>query len=156
MKQCDREVGDMTDNNDEKGFTVKDRRTFAEDGEIRSESSRNENEKAEEAKEASSNAESDARRQAECGTENATPLPEINFASFILSLHTSALFHFGDLKDPATKKTMRNLPAAKQTIDLIRLLQDKTRGNLDEYEQKIIEEVLFELRMRYVKESKQK
>lgn len=146
----------MTDNNGEKGFSVKDRRAFTEDGDIRPESSQDETEAAEKVKGASSEAESVVKEETERVEEDTTPLPEINFASFILSLHTSVLFHFGDLKDPANEKTMRNLPAAKQTIDLIRMLQEKTKGNLDEYEKKLIEEVLFELRMRYVKESKQK
>ena len=146
----------MTDNNEEKGFSVKDRRGFAEDGEIRPESLRNENEKAEEGEGASSEAEAGAKEDAERVKEDAMPLPEINFASFILSLHTSVLFHFGDLKDPVTEKTARNLPAAKQTIDLISMLQEKTAGNLDEYDKKLCEEILFELRMRYVKELKLK
>ena len=146
----------MTDNNDEKGFSVKDRRAFTEDGDARPESSQDETEKAEKVKDASSEVESVVKEETERVAEDTTPLPEINFASFILSLHTSVLFHFGDLKDPANEKTMRNLPAAKQTIDLIYMLQEKTKGNLNEYEKKLIEEVLFELRMRYVKESKQK
>ncbi len=146
----------MTENNDEKGFSVKDRRSFAEDGEIRPEALRNENEKAEEEKVVPSESEAGAKAGAEHVKEDAMPLPEINFAGFILSLHTSVLFQFGDLKDPVTEKTARNLPAAKQTIDLISMLQEKTVGNLDEYEKKLIEEVLFELRMRYVKELKLK
>ncbi len=144
----------MMDNNDEKSFSVKDRRAFTEDGDIRPESSKNEN--AEEVKDSSTEVESAAQESAEGVSENAMPFPEINFASFILSLHTSVLFHFGDLKDPVTEQTARNLPAAKQTIDLISMLQEKTKGNLDEYEQKLVEEVLFELKMRYVKELKQK
>lgn len=156
--RCNPEGNAMTDNNEEKGFSVKDRRVFSDDGEIRHEEPSDEEERAGQGNSASSGSGAEAKESpgdaAKKGEE--TPLPEINFASFILSLHTSVLFHFGDFKDPATDKTARNLPAAKQTIDLISILQEKTKGNLEEYEKNLIDEVLFELRMRYVKESKLK
>lgn len=146
----------MTDNNEEKGFSVKDRRFFSEEGESRSDEPPDEGQRSEENDTAPSGTEREIKEDPrEAAEAEDMPLPEINFASFILSLHTSALFHFGDLKDPATDKTTRNLSAAKQTIDLISMLQEKTKGNLEEYEKNLINEVLFELRMRYVKESKQ-
>jgi hypothetical protein len=77
---------------------------------------------------------------------------EVNFASFVLSLSTSAMYHFGDFPDPVSKKAERNLAAAKQTIDILTMLKDKTEGNLDEGEKSLIDGMLFELRMRYVKE----
>lgn len=79
------------------------------------------------------------------------PLPEINFVSFIFSLSTSALIQLGEIEDPFTQKMSKNLPVAKQTIDLIGMLREKTRGNLTSEEDKFIEQVLFDLRMRYVK-----
>ncbi|MBT8489579.1 MAG: DUF1844 domain-containing protein [Deltaproteobacteria bacterium] len=88
--------------------------------------------------------------------EEAAPLPEINFATFLLSLHTSVLYHFGDFQDPATGETARNLPAAKQTIDILAMLKGKTTGNLDEDEQSLVDGILYELRMRYMKESEKK
>lgn len=84
----------------------------------------------------------------------APPLPEINFASFIISLSSSALFHFGEIPDPATNQQVRNLPLAKQTIDILGLLQEKTRGNLDKEEKQLMESVLYDLRMRYVEQLK--
>ncbi|MDD2672604.1 MAG: DUF1844 domain-containing protein, partial [Syntrophales bacterium] len=69
-----------------------------------------------------------------------------------LSLGTSVVFHFGDIPDPVTKKAERNLDAAKQSIDIISMLEEKTRGNLDENEKKLMTELLYELRMRYVRE----
>jgi hypothetical protein len=80
-----------------------------------------------------------------------TSLQEINFASFIFSLSTSALIQLGEIEDPFTKKEAKNLPVAKQTIDLIGMLKEKTKGNLTPEEEKFLESVLFDLRMRYVK-----
>ena len=67
-------------------------------------------------------------------------------------MSTSALFHFGDFPDPATGKAEKNLIAAKQIIDTLSMLKNKTEGNLDANEKNLIEGVLFELQMRYVKE----
>ena len=57
-----------------------------------------------------------------------------------------------DFPDPATKKSQRNLAAAKQTIDILSILKTKTEGNLDENEKQLLDGVLYELRMRFVKE----
>ncbi|NQU02876.1 MAG: DUF1844 domain-containing protein [Syntrophaceae bacterium] len=81
-------------------------------------------------------------------------MPEMNFPGFILSLHTSALFQFGDIADPISKKKERNLPAVKQTIDILDMMKKKTSGNLDDDEEKLLDGILYELRMRYVKESR--
>ncbi len=79
------------------------------------------------------------------------PLPEIDFNSFIFSLSTSVLIQLGEIEDPFTQKLVKNLPLAKQTIDLIGMLKEKTKGNLSPEEDKVIEHVLYDLRMRYVK-----
>lgn len=79
--------------------------------------------------------------------------PEVNFVNFILSLSTTAMYHFGDFPDPASQKAQRNLDAAKQTIDILGMLRSKTEGNLDENEKSLMDGLLFELRMRYVKET---
>jgi hypothetical protein len=79
------------------------------------------------------------------------PLPEIDFTNFMLSLSTSALIQLGEIQDPFTQKSTKNLPLAKQTIDLIGMLKEKTKGNLSADEEKVIEYVLYDLRMRYVK-----
>ncbi|MCG6538370.1 MAG: DUF1844 domain-containing protein, partial [Syntrophales bacterium LBB04] len=59
---------------------------------------------------------------------------------------------FGDFPDPETKQADKNLTAAKQIIDTLSMLKEKTEGNLDENEQNLIDGALYELRMRYVKE----
>ena len=79
------------------------------------------------------------------------PLPEIDFTNFIFSLSTSALIQLGEIEDPFTQKQVKNLPLAKQTIDLIGMLKEKTKGNLTPEEERLIDYVLYDLRMRYVK-----
>ena len=75
----------------------------------------------------------------------------ITFSGFILSLATTAAVHFGDIADPNTgEKGEPNLPAASQMIELIALLQEKTRGNLIEPEERLIDDLLYELRLRFV------
>ena len=81
------------------------------------------------------------------------PLPEIDFTHFVFSISTSALIQLGEVQDPFTQKTAKNLPLAKQTIDLIGMLKEKAKGNLSPEEEKLIESILYDLRMRYVKAS---
>src|SRR6266850_7738594 len=75
----------------------------------------------------------------------------ISFAAFVLSLaHTSAV-HFGDIPDPVSGTTSEaNLPAAHQMIDILSLLETKTRGNLTAEERQLLEQILYELRLRFV------
>jgi hypothetical protein len=80
----------------------------------------------------------------------------ISFAQFILSLGTTAAVHFGDLPDPATgQRGETDLIAASQMIELLALLQEKTRGNLDPAEAKLLEDLLYDLRMRFVQAQQQ-
>ncbi|MBW2198280.1 MAG: DUF1844 domain-containing protein [Deltaproteobacteria bacterium] len=79
-------------------------------------------------------------------------MPQINFATFIFSLNSSVLMHLGVIDDPATGKTVKNLPIAKQTIDILVMLEEKTQGNLTEDEAKMLKNILYDLRMIYVKE----
>ena len=125
---------------EEKGFVIKDKRTFSpETGESRTE----EPQKTEE----------------EIGTEKEAPaveetqLPEINFSTFIFSLSSSALFHFGEIPDPSSGTKEKNLPMAKHTIDILGMLEEKTRGNLTPDEEQLFKNVLYDLRMLYVKET---
>ena len=77
--------------------------------------------------------------------------PGISFAGFILSLATTAAVHFGDIADPNTgERATPDLAAAHQMIDLIAMLQDKTKGNLSEDEAQLVGDLLYELRMRFV------
>lgn len=83
-------------------------------------------------------------------------MPEINFTTFILSLNSSALVHLGQHADPTTGATAKNLPVAKQTIDVIAMLAQKTEGNLTQEEERLLTNVLYELRLLYVKETEGK
>ncbi len=75
----------------------------------------------------------------------------INFVAFVLSLAHTAAVHFGDVPDPVSGETAQpNLPAAQQMIDILTLMEEKTRGNLTAEERQLLEQVLFELRMRFV------
>jgi len=75
----------------------------------------------------------------------------ISFAAFVLSLAHTAAVHFGDIPDPTSHAPAEvNLPAAQQMIDILALIETKTRGNLTAEERRLIEQVLYELRLRYV------
>jgi hypothetical protein len=81
--------------------------------------------------------------------------PPLTFAAFVFSLASSAAIHFGDLPDPVTgNKAEPNLEGAGQMIEILTLLEEKTRGNLTAEERQLLEQVLYELRMRFV-EAKQ-
>ena len=85
--------------------------------------------------------------------EQAQELPAIDFATFVLSLSHSALVHLGDAPDPEGQRRM-NLPLARQTVDLLSLLQEKTKGNLNGPEERILSQAIYDLRLRYVEVSK--
>jgi hypothetical protein len=90
----------------------------------------------------------------ETSSKSAGTLPEISFSSFILSLGSSALYHFGEIPDPVSGAKQRNLDLARQTIDILVVLRDKTTGNLSEDEARLLESLLHDLQMRYVQERK--
>ena len=80
----------------------------------------------------------------------------ISFVAFVLSLAHTAAVHFGDIPDPVSgQKNSANLAAAQQMIDILSLMEQKTRGNLTAEERQLLEQVLFELRLRFVEASKQ-
>ena len=86
-----------------------------------------------------------------------TRAPEVTFLGFAMSLAQSAAIHFGDIPDPVSQqKAEPNLPAARQMIDILDLLEEKTRGNLSPEERQVLEQLLYELRMRYVEAQKPK
>jgi hypothetical protein len=78
------------------------------------------------------------------------PEPELTFGTFVVSLASSVVFHLGEAPSPETGKVEVNLPLAKQTLDLLALLQDKTRGNLNEEETRLLQSLIYDLRLRYV------
>jgi hypothetical protein len=132
----------MEDEKKEKGFVIKDKRIFDESGEARKEELKKE--------EASTEDRPQEKKREETVREEY--VPEVTFSNFVLSLSTTVLYHFGDFPDPATNKAEKNLTAAKQTIDMLNMLKNKTVGNLDNNEKELLDGILYELMMRYVKE----
>ncbi len=140
----------MGEEEEKKGFVVKDKRIFGDGGEMRAEEGPAVEKVAEPAAEP---AQDSSTAPPEQDRPETGYLPEINFYNFIVSLSTTALFHFGDFADPSTNKAEKNLIAAKEIIDTLAMLKDKTAGNRDVNENNLIEGALYELRMRYVKET---
>lgn len=80
--------------------------------------------------------------------------PEASLSTLLLSLSTQALMHLGEIPDLSTGKAERDLPAARSIIDLIAVLEKKTRGNLDAAEATLLDRILYDLRMRFVEISR--
>ena len=75
---------------------------------------------------------------------------KMDFSTFILSLNASSLIHLGEIPDPELRERSVNLPAAKHTLEILEIIKDKTNGNLDEVEDKLLNDILYTLRMKYV------
>ena len=133
-------------NEEERGFTIKDKRRIFKQEE--------KEEKGPEAQtkpeEAQTKPEEAQTKPEEAQTE--VPLPEVNFSTFILSLSSSVLMHLGEIPDPISKEKKKDLSLAKHTIDVMGMLQEKTEGNLTDNEKKLMDGILYDLRMRYVQQ----
>ena len=131
---------------DKKDFVVKDKRLFSGDTQ--------ESETAETTETVADKSAEKKEAYKQAAAKEDYPLPEINFPTFIFSLNSSALVHLGAIEDPATNEKVKNLPIAKQTIDILGMLEKKTQGNLSDDEANMLKTMLYELRMLYVKESR--
>ena len=131
---------------DKKDFVIKDKRIFSEGD--KEQPIKEETEKPLDEATAKESESAAAQEQEETDYQ----LPEINFATFIFSLNHSVLVHLGVMDDPSTGKKARNLPIAKQTIDILGMLEEKTQGNLTEDEENMLKNILYDLRMIYIKE----
>jgi hypothetical protein len=119
----------MEHDEDKPGFRVTDRRRFTEAGEP-------------------TNA---ADSPAAGGTSSdAPPRGPVSFSTFVLGVSTQALLHLGEIEDPLTGQLSRDLPAAQHVIDILGILREKTRNNLDQAEEQLLDSILYDLRMRYV------
>ena len=83
-------------------------------------------------------------------TSHAAPVPPVTFSSFVISLGSSSLMLMGEQLDPQQSPMPVNLPQAKEIIDLLSVLEDKTKGNLTSDEQTVLRDMLYALRMKYV------
>ena len=94
------------------------------------------------------------RTEQHCGcgapSKDQPQMPEVTFTTFVLSLASSALVQLGEVPDPQTGETTSNILMAKHTIDVLNMLRKKTQGCLDEEEARLMEGMLYELRMKYV------
>jgi hypothetical protein len=116
------------------GFTVTDRRNFADSP--------------------GSPGSPDDLAPSDAGAPDGAALPAVDFHTFVLSLGSSALLHLGELEHPDGGESGKDLPLAKHTIDILTMLETKTRGNLTGAEEKLMESLLYDLRLRYVNATK--
>lgn len=137
----DRDGESQTD----RGFKVEDRRRFASSGEPRSEASTRDDQPE---------TPTVSEDVAPADQPHAPPLPEITFSTFTISLSTQALVHLGEIPNPLGEESPPDLVAAQQLIDILGVLQEKTRGNLDAAEKSLLDSVLYDLRLRFVERAK--
>jgi hypothetical protein len=135
----------MDEERDERSFTVSDRRFSA-----RRES---DDRPSERPQSAASSTERPTQAPPQADAPHATAAEGMNFASFLISLGTQAFMHLGDIPNPLTQQREKDLPAAKQMIDLLGILQTKTQGNLSADEERLLQQLLLDLRLRYVRET---
>jgi len=144
---------------EEKGFVVKDRRIFTDEGKeaeagdekTQTQPSTEEEAQSPPATEKTRGTEAPEPSKADASEEQ-PQFPEINFPTFVVSLNASALLHLGAIEDPTTGQKTKNLPMAKQTIDILSMLEEKTAGNLNNEEKNLLKNILYDLRLMYVKE----
>lgn len=166
-------VKKMNDNNQNKGFTVNDRRihlddtssTNADHGSFAANATNNTSQ------EGSSSTASNSRSSEEPASvdgpgwkmevkdnqksDSPSELPTMDFSHLCLSMASSVLICLGEVQNPESGKMDTNLPMARQTIDILAMLEEKTRGNLTVEESKLLTTVLYDLRMRFLRRKKQ-
>jgi hypothetical protein len=152
----------MDDEKEEQGgFKVTDRRQFTTEGDVREQPPPEPSEQAPPQKEEPPKASQEEKPQPEAAQEEnqkeeakQDPGQGVNFASFLLSLATTGMVHLGEIPEPSTGQKMEDLEAAHQMIDILAILKEKTEGNLSAEESHLLENVLYELRMKFMGKSK--
>jgi hypothetical protein len=139
---------------EEKGFRVSDRRRFSSEGKASEEKGKAEEGAGSTADAGKTNPSATQTGQDPADRPQQRELPPVNFATFVISLTSSVLIHLGLAEDPMTGSVNRDLALAKQSIDILGMLKEKTRGNLAEEESQLMEGILYDLRMRYVEEAR--
>jgi hypothetical protein len=120
----------MDTTSEPKGFRIEDKRKIGREGEGKADR---------------------VEEQAGSGLKGSVEDTSVSFVGFLLSLHASALLHLGKLADPRTGLYAQDLLLAKQTIDILGMIQEKTQGNLAEDESALLNHILYELRLEFVK-----
>ncbi len=146
-----------------KGFKVHDRRRFSESGAPREPDAETRDAAEQRAATQRPEPQPTATDPFAHGTTSEGPhgyseqmLNEINFPTFVISLCTQALAHLGEIPDPATGTISADLTGARQLIDILAMLQEKTRGNLDADESTLLEQALYDLRIKYVEHAQRR
>lgn len=152
----------MEEEKEGKGFVIKDRRRFAS-GDLDQEPKAQDSGQPATEQETREQSEPQGKQQGAQGSTAERPtresggdrstLPEVSFSTFVFSLSSSALVHLGEIPDPDSRQPQVDLPLAKQIIDTLGMLHDKTKGNLDEDEDRMLKNLLHDLRLRYVQKS---
>ncbi len=140
----------MEDKPDEKGFKVSDKRRFTSEGQKRDEGES----PGEKHAETGAGSGPDFELKPEKGEEHAAH--EITFSSFVVSLGTQALMQLGEIPPPPGVSIGTDKVAARQSIDLLLMLRDKTKGNLDQSEEDLLEEVLHSAQISFVRQATRK
>jgi hypothetical protein len=131
------------------GFKVTDRRSFTDEAEPRDEAP------APASPSEQTGAAAGPASSAGVTAEAPTPaFPPVDFHTFVLSLGSSALLHLGEIENPNDGASQKDLPLAKHTIDILAMLEEKTKGNLSNAEERLMESLLYDLRLRYVEATK--
>ena len=155
----------MDDEEEEQsGFKVIDRRQFTTEGDIREQQQpdpggqeappqKEEPPKASQEEKPKASQEPSQTEDAKSTAEQ-DPSQGVNFASFLLSLATTGMVHLGEIPEPSSGQKMEDLEAARQMIDILGILKEKTEGNLSAEESHLLENVLYELRMKFMGKSK--
>jgi hypothetical protein len=152
------------ENDESKGFQVRDRRRFTESGDVREDAAVDRDESP--ADPAAKRLEADAGEAADAheasrrftaaaearDREEGAPPQQITLATFLVSLSTQALMLLGEIPNPVTNQMETDLDGVREVIDLIGMVKEKTRGNLDPAEARLIDKILYDLRMRYVEQ----
>jgi hypothetical protein len=138
----------------DKGFVVRDRRKVGQEDEPKTEQQRPPQESREQKEQREARMKADFEEASRHAREGKPlPLPEVAFSTFVFSLSSSALVHLGEIPEPSSNEKRVDLPMAKQIIDTLGMLEEKTRGNLDTDEERLIRSVLYDLRLRFVQKS---
>jgi hypothetical protein len=138
----------MSKEQEEQGFRVTDKRGFREDGESSAP------EASEKAEEKPAHEQSSARDSSPLGKES-PQRPPIDFPSYILSYYTQGLVLMGEVPNPYTNKKEEDIESARHTIEILSMLEQKTKGNLSSEEQQLLGTVLYELRMKFMAKTNQ-
>lgn len=133
-----------TPEDESRGFKVQDRRRFTPEGETRAESAPAPDPAPARAEEPP------VAEEKHSPGGSPTPPIEINFSTFIISLGTQALAYLGEIPNPVDRSSVVDLVAAKEMIDILSMLREKTRGNLEKGEEGLLENLLYDLRLKYV------